>query len=112
MKDDQLYLIHISECIERVVSYTPDGKKSFLSDTKTQDAVLRNLQVLAESTRRLSEKTKNDHPEVDWRSISGFRNVAVHDYLGIDLKQVWDIVENDLPDLHRKIKKILNSPHP
>jgi uncharacterized protein with HEPN domain len=98
LKDDR-YLIHIKECIERVKSYTENGKEAFFEDTKTQDAVLRNLQILAESTQRLSDKLKDDHPEVDWRGISAFRNVAVHGYLSIDIAQTWNIVEQVLPPL-------------
>jgi len=63
------------------MSYTEEGKDFFFADTKTQDAVMRNLQILAESTQRLSHSLRELHPEVDWRSISGFRNVAVHEYL-------------------------------
>lgn len=107
MKDDRLYLVHIEECIKRVEGYVSQGKEAFLLDTKTQDAVLRNLQTLAESTKRLSESLKKKDPEIDWVAIAGFRNVAVHDYLGIDVEQVWDIVEKDLPDLKKKIRAIL-----
>ena len=107
MKDDRLYLIHIKECIERVIMYTEEGKDVFFADIKTQDAVMRNLQILAESTQRLSDSLKELHPEVDWRNISGFRNVAVHEYLSIDLKMIWDIVEQDLPVLDEQIEAIL-----
>jgi len=107
VKDDRLYLIHISECIDHIEQYVRDGKEGYLADAKTQDAVLRKLHVLSESSQRLSEALKKKYPEVDWRAISGFRNVVVHDYLGIDLEQVWQIVTHDLPDLKAKIKKAL-----
>jgi len=107
VKDDRLYLIHIKECIERVIMYTEEGKDAFFDDTKTQDAVMRNLQILAESSQRLSDSLKELHPEVDWRNISGFRNVAVHEYLSIDVKRIWDIVEQDLPVLDEQIEEIL-----
>lgn len=108
MKDDRLYLIHIKECIERVIMYTEEGKDVFFADTKTQDAVMRNLQILTESTQRLSDSLIELHPEVDWRNISGFRNFAVHEYLSIDLKMIWDIVEQDLPVLEEQIEAILS----
>jgi uncharacterized protein with HEPN domain len=107
MKDDTLYLIHISECVGRIDQYTEGGEDSFLSDLKTQDAVLRNLHTLSESTQRLSPALKLSHPEVDWRGIAGFRNVLVHDYLGVNLARVWEVVEHDLPDLKQKIRNIL-----
>jgi len=108
VKDDKLYLIHVRECIERINLYTAEGKEFFFTDAKTQDAVIRNLQILAESTQRVSASLRKNHPEINWRNIAGFRNVAVHDYLGIDLKQIWVIVESDLPELKYQIEKILN----
>ena len=104
MKDDRLYLIHIGECIGRVEWYTAGGKDAFLADPKTQDAVIRNLQVMAESTQKVSQPLKLRHPEVPWRSISFFRNITVHDYLGIDARLIWHIVEFDLPKFKSKIK--------
>lgn len=107
MKDDRVYLIHILECIERIEHYTEDGAEAFFSDTKTQDAVLRNLHTLSESTQRLSLRLKSAHPEVDWRGISGFRNILVHDYLGVNLVRVWEVVERDLQDFKAKIRNIM-----
>lgn len=109
MKDDRLYAVHIRESIEKIETYTKEGKQAFLSDTKTQDAVVRNLQTLAESTQRLSDKIKTQYPHIDWRNIAGFRNVAVHEYLGIDTEQIWDIVELDLPPLKKTIMDILKT---
>ncbi len=107
MRDDRLYLIHISECIGRIEEYTASGRDVFLHDTKTQDAVLRNLQVLAESSQRLSEELKAEHDEVDWRGVAGLRNVLVHDYLGLNLARVWEVVERDVPGLKGKVAAIL-----
>jgi uncharacterized protein with HEPN domain len=109
MKDDHLYLINIQESIERIEEYTQDGKDAFLDDKKTQDAVLRNLHTLAESSQRISNKLKEQSAQVDWRTLSAFRNVVVHDYLGISLEQIWDIVENDLPNLKKNISTILKN---
>jgi uncharacterized protein with HEPN domain len=109
VKEDRVYLVHILECIARIELYTVGGRDLFITDIKTQDAVLRNLQTLAESVRRLSAPMKEARSEVDWRSIEAFRNVAVHDYLGIDLNQIWDIVEADIPDLKRTIERTLRT---
>jgi uncharacterized protein with HEPN domain len=109
VKDDRLYLVHISECIERVERYTQGGEEGFFRDEKTQDAVVRNLQVLAESSMRLSAELKESHPEVDWRMIAGFRNVVVHDYLGLNMRTEWAIVTRDLPELKRRITTMLKS---
>ncbi len=109
MKDDRLYLIHIQEAIERIEEYTQDGEEFFFDDRKTQDAVLRNLQTLAESSQRISSTLKDQFPQVDWRILAAFRNVVVHDYLGISLNRVWDIVESDLPRLKQSVAVILKT---
>ncbi len=109
MKADRLYLIHIAECVERIESYTRDmDREAFLTSTLVQDAVLRNLQTLAESTQRLSDRLKEDHPEIEWYRIAGFRNVLVHDYLGVDAEKVWNIVQNELPALKRAVQEMLS----
>ena len=108
MKDDQLYLIHIMECLQRVEDYTRDyNLDRFIDSHLIQDAVIRNLQVMAESTQRLSEALKEAHPEVDWYKIAGFRNILVHDYLGVDLDIVWQVIVKDLPGLKQAISSLL-----
>jgi uncharacterized protein with HEPN domain len=93
----------MSECINRVNKYTTGGRDEFMSQSLIQDAVVRNLQVMAESSKRISDERKNRHLEVDWQEISGFRNILVHDYLGVDLELVWNIVINELPGLEMAI---------
>jgi uncharacterized protein with HEPN domain len=105
---DRLYLIHIRECIVLIEQYTTDGRDFFFGDRKTQDAVLRNLHTLSESASRLSADAPSANPEIDWRSIIAFRNVVVHDYLGIDLNEIWDIVERDLPELKHTVARMLD----
>lgn len=107
MSKDLLYLTHILECIEKIEAYTVDGFDMFANDMKTQDATLRNLHVLAESATRISESLQSQYPDVPWRSIAAFRNVVVHDYLGLELHQVWAILSNDLPSLKQIITEML-----
>ena len=92
MKKDQLYLVHILECIERIEQYKSPALNNFLSDIKTQDAIIRNLQILAESSQRVSQETKSSFPEISWRGIAGFRNLLVRDYLSINIERVWLII--------------------
>ncbi|MGQ0722271.1 MAG: HepT-like ribonuclease domain-containing protein [Candidatus Eiseniibacteriota bacterium] len=87
-KDDGLYLTHMEECLGRIEEYTAEGRQAFLGSTLIQDAVLRNLQTLAESAKRVGAPLRERHPEVPWRDIAGFRNVVVHDYLGVDLDTI------------------------
>ncbi len=106
MKDDAVYLQHLKECIARIEEYTRGGHSAFLASTLIQDGVIRNLQTLGQSVAKLSEDFKSGHPEVDWKSIIGLRNVLVHDYLGINMTRVWEIVERDLPDLKQRLAAI------
>jgi len=108
MSDDKLYLLHIDEAISRIGEYTAEGKSTFFADRKTQDAVLRNLQTVAESTQRLSDGLKAQYPSIDWQAIAAFRNVVVHRYLAIDLEQIWSIVVADLPPLKAEVKRMLD----
>jgi len=108
VKSDRLYVEHILECIGRIQRYCQDGGPSFLEQDLIQDAVLRNLQVLAESAKRVSGELQAAHPEIDWHGIVGFRNVLVHEYLGINLRHVYDIVTLDLPDLKVKMEALRN----
>ena len=103
---DTVYLAHMIECIGRVFTYCESGESSFRQSRLIQDAVIRNLQTMAESSQRLSEPTKAISPDVPWRAISGFRNIIVHDYLGVDLDMVWQVVATDLPTLQAALLKI------
>ena len=107
MKDDRVYLVYILECLDAIVGYVSEGRNKFLADRKTQKATLRELQELAESTQRLSSGLKGRHPDLPWAAIAGFRNVLVHDYLGISLSRVWDITQRDLPALRAAVVLML-----
>jgi uncharacterized protein with HEPN domain len=79
MKDDVVYLVHILECIRRIEEDVAEGQERFMASHMMQDAVLRNLQTLGESAKRISEPRKVSHPEVEWPQIIAFRNVLVHE---------------------------------
>jgi uncharacterized protein with HEPN domain len=107
---DLVYLSHMIECINRVFEYCEGGESSFRQSRLIQDAVIRNLQTMAESSQRLSESTKAIASDVPWRAISGFRNIIVHDYLGVDLDMVWQVVSSELPLLQAALLKINATP--
>ncbi len=106
MKDDLVYVEHVLGCLTRIQTYTGGSRSVFIDSTLVQDAVIRNLQVMAESTQRLSEETKNKHPEVDWRGLAGFRNLLAHGYLGIDAQRVWELIETRLAALKSSMERI------
>ena len=106
MKDNKIYLIHIRDCLTRIKTYTQGGRNVFFEEIIIQDAVLRNLEVMCESIKNLPTEWKQSEPDILWEKISGFRNRLAHEYLGIDLEVVWDIVENSLPSLDKAIDSI------
>jgi uncharacterized protein with HEPN domain len=108
IKDDTVYLRHIFECIRRITEDLAQGRQRFMEAHVLQDAVLRNLQVMAESTQRLSDTAKATQPNVEWRKIAAFRNILVHDYLGIDLDTVWEITQRDVPELKQAVETMLS----
>ena len=83
------------------------GHDSFMDTSMIQDAVLRNLQIMGESTGRISVETRAKYPDIDRRGIVGFRNVIVHDYLGVTLTRVWELIELNLPALKIQVEAIL-----
>ncbi len=99
MKDDRVYLQHILEAIRRIESHVAAGHARFMESDLLQDAVLRNLQTMAEATTRLSPAMTLTEPGIDWRALAGFRNILVHNYLGIDLDQIWVITRREVPAL-------------
>ena len=105
-ESDIVYVAHMLECIERVLLYSQGDSELFLRTKLVQDGVLRNLQIMAESSQRLTEVAKAYAPEVPWRAIAGFRNVIVHEYLGVDLAVIWQVVVVNLPLLKTGLHNI------
>ena len=103
MKDDRIYLLHIRDAIRHIVEYTAAGKESFFADRKTQDAVVRNLEIIGEATKRVSLSLKTAHPDIAWKPIAGMRDKLIHDYFGVNVQLVWDVLDRDLPVLYEKI---------
>lgn len=106
-KDPRVYLAHILECAEKIERYTKGGERKFLKDTMTQDAVIRNFEIIGEAAKRVPESYRRRHSEIPWRLMAGFRDVLIHAYEGVDLKRVWRIAREDLPRVKAAIEKIL-----
>lgn len=94
---ERRYLAHIAESIHLIDDYVRDGRPAFLEQRQVQDAVLRRLQILADAAGQLSPELKDRHRDIPWREVYGFRNIAAHAYLDIDLERVWEIVTDHLP---------------
>jgi len=106
-KDPRVYLAHILECIQRIGNFTQPGQAAFLIDEKTQHAVLYNLEVMGEAAKRVEEEYRSAHPEIPWRSKTALRDVLIHEYEGVDIRQVWNVIENHLPALKAALIALL-----
>ena len=107
MKADRVYLRHVLDAIEKIDSYASVGREVFMSTSHWQDAIIRQLEIIGEATKRLSKGFRSRHTEVPWRRMAGLRDVLIHDYFGVDLAAVWEITQKDLPKLKGSIEKIL-----
>ena len=103
------FLLDIEDAINRILEYTAGMIwDEFLSDYKTQDAVIRNLEVIGEATKNLSDEFQDQHPGIPWRDMAGTRDRLTHHYFGINHEIVWQIVQQDLPDLKSQIAQIIS----
>jgi uncharacterized protein with HEPN domain len=109
---DRALLAHMRDCLDRIREYTHAERARFEASRLVQDAVIRNLQTLTESSQRLSDEIKRSEPQIPWRELAGFRNVIVHGYLGVDLGAVWLVVEQDLPALSAAVDRMRLHPGP
>ena len=99
-----LFLADIRESIARIERYSAGlDRAGFEADEKTVDAVARNLEIIGEAARQLPEDFTRRNPQIEWRKIAGLRNRIVHDYFGLDLEIIWQIIRSDLPALKRDL---------
>lgn len=87
--------------------YVSVGYQVFISSSHWQDAVIRQLEIIGEATKRLSAELCSRYADIPWRRIAGLRDVLIHDYMGVDIKAVWEITQQNLPVLKARIETIL-----
>jgi len=107
-RGDYEFLQDIGEAINRIESYA--GRMEYqelLKDIKTQDAVVRNLEIIGEAVKNISADLKEKHKEIDWKSIAGMRDKIIHFYFGVDWDIVWKVISKNLPELKPKIEAIV-----
>ena len=110
MKDDTVFLRHILDAINKIQEYAKgmDFEK-FRKSSLVQDGVIRQLEIIGEATKNLSEEIRGKHSDIPWKDIAGMRDKLIHQYFGVDITAVWDSINDDLPSLKDKIIKILES---
>ena len=107
MRDDRERLKDILEAVERIEKYAVRGRSALAQDELLQTWVVHHLMIIGEACRALSEKFRTAHPSEVWILAAGLRNVIVHEYFGIDMHVVWNVIEQDLPALKVQIQDIL-----
>ena len=109
-RDAKLLLSDILDAIEKIKKYTyGTSYQIYINDSKTIDAVIRNFEIIGEAANRLPIEFKAQHHLIDWFRIIGFRNRIFHDYMGIDHKIVWTIIEKDINNLYADLDTIYKS---
>ena len=108
-KEARIFLLDIRECIEKIEEYMDDiNKEQFFEETKVQDAILRRIEIIGEAAKNTPAEFRKTHSDVPWSKMARTRDRMIHAYFGINLERVWVIVKDDLPDLKKKIKIILD----
>src|SRR5687767_11273954 len=106
-RTDQEFLSDIREALQRIAAYvTGMTYESFVADSKTQDAVIRNLEILGEAAKNISNELRAKYPSVPWRSMAGARDRLIHHYFGTNLDIVWQIITVELPQVHSQLERI------
>lgn len=107
-KDFRVYLFHILDAIANIEEYLKGVSESrFYKDKLIQDGVIRNLEIIGEAAKRVPVSIKEKYSKIEWRKISGMRDILIHEYFGVDLERVWGVVRNRIKGLKRDIAKIV-----
>ena len=107
-RDYKVYLEDILYAAEKIRSFISGlSFETFRQDAKTLDAVIRNLEVIGEATKKIPEQIRLKNPEVDWKRIAGLRDILIHEYFGVDVEIIWDIVQHKVDVLEKLAQRIL-----
>ncbi|HPS91608.1 MAG TPA: DUF86 domain-containing protein [Methanothrix sp.] len=107
-KDDSVYLHHIMDAFAQIEIYTEGvSHEEFINNRLIQDGVIRQLEVMGEASRNLSEDTRNEYPHIPWRQMIGLRNRMIHAYFSVNLQIIWEIIQGDIPKLKKDITYVL-----
>lgn len=106
-RDVRLYLQDMWESILAIEEYTGAlAEEDFYSNRQVQDAIVRRLEIIGEAVKNIDENFKNKYSDIPWKKIAGMRDVIAHEYFGVKLERIWEVVKTDVPDLKKRIMKI------
>lgn len=100
VRDECAYLLEMSKGL---------GQDQFLENETLKRAAVRSLEIIGEAVKKIPADVRKKHPQINWRDIAGMRDVLIHDYLGVDYRIVWDVVQNHIPDLYQRIEEIIRA---
>ncbi|KKN12427.1 hypothetical protein LCGC14_1016510 [marine sediment metagenome] len=107
-KRDLVYIKHIRDAIELIFEYTKDlDKESFNVKKMTQDATIREIEIIGEATKNVSKDFRDKYPDVHWKKITGMRDKLIHGYFNVDVEKVWNVIAKDIPILKKQIEDII-----
>lgn len=109
LRDEIMYLQDIAQCCEKILRFTAGlAQSDLVTDEKTYDAVVRNLEIIGEAAKHIPENLRARLPDIEWRKAAGLRDMLAHAYFGIDNDILWDVVQNKVPQLAEAINAFLN----
>jgi len=110
LKDDVVFIRHILEEVNYIIRKTGSlSYEDFVNDETLTKAVARSLEIIGEATKNLSVSFREKHPDVRWRELAGLRDKLIHQYWGVNLEIVWDVIRNLIPGIEEKLKRILEN---
>jgi len=110
-RDHKLYVEDVLQSMDRIERYTRGQTfERFRRSEMVADAVIRNLEIIGEAARSIPQEVRQRHPDIPWTRMIGLRNIAIHEYFGVDLGIIWEIVRRNLPETRSKIVALLEKP--
>jgi uncharacterized protein with HEPN domain len=107
IKSDLAYVDHILDCIRKINDFSKDlSLRDFRKSELVQDAIIRNIEIIGEASKKISKDTKQTYYKIPWKEIAGMRDKLIHDYIGVDVDVVWKTIKEDIPILEAMISEI------